>query len=118
MLQIFPVLCKMYSTYQNKEIVYSRFKWHNRDSLVIFLVCFAFGMKGSPGTVGIPGCVRSGFQMGVLRLNLGYKKFGENIYEGREGEEAGVGCESGLERVLKREAGSDLNKNKKNSQTN
>lgn len=85
MLQIFPVRIKM------KKLFNSWFKWCNRESLIIFLVCFAFGMEGWHGTVGIPGCCWSGFQMGVLRLNLGYKKFGDNIYEGREGEEVGVG---------------------------
>lgn len=75
-----------------KKLFHSWFKWCNRDPLIIFLVCFAFGMEGSHGTVGIPGCCRSGFQMGVLRLNLGYKKFGDNIYEGREG---GRGSRSG-----------------------
>lgn len=48
-------------------------------------------MEGPRGLVGITGCCRSGSQTDVLSLNLGYKRFGDNIYEGREGEEAGLG---------------------------
>lgn len=55
-------VARTYCRYQKEGMKYFSLwsKCYNRGSLIIFWVCFTFGMAGSHGTVGITACCRSG----------------------------------------------------------